>query len=86
MPFFLICLYYLSCSTDNTNEEIPDESKLDYGGDFSIIKKMEDYGAVYKVNGVTKEGLKIFLSRTVTSGPDFAFFIRPIMLGRFATI
>jgi len=57
---FLFITLALACSEDNTTDEIPDESNLVYGGDFSIIKKMEDYGAVYKVNGVAKDGLQIF--------------------------
>ncbi len=56
---FFIALF-LSCSIDNQTDEIREDSKLVYGGDFSIIKKMEDFGAVYKVNGVAKNGLQIF--------------------------
>ncbi len=60
----IICVLFvslsLSCSTNNTPGDVPEESSLTYGGDFSIIKKMEDYGAVYKINGVAKDGLQIF--------------------------
>lgn len=56
---FLITLFY-SCSSNNLPDEISEEGKLVYGGDFSIIKKMEDFGAVYKVNGIAKNGLQIF--------------------------
>ncbi len=35
-------------------------SNLQYGSDFSITKLMEDYGGVYKINGIEKEGLQIF--------------------------
>ncbi len=57
--FFFLSLS-LSCSTDNVTDENQDESTLAYGGDFSIIKKLGDYGAKYKVNGVEKDGLLIF--------------------------
>ena len=57
--FFFLSLS-LSCSTDNVTDENQDVSTLAYGGDFSIIKKLGDYGAKYKVNGVEKDGLQIF--------------------------
>lgn len=31
-----------------------------YGGDFSILKKMEDNGGIYKLKGVKKDALEIF--------------------------
>lgn len=58
--YALFITLFLSCSNNVEPGEISEETKLVYGGDFSIIKKMEDYGAVYKVNGVAKKGLLIF--------------------------
>lgn len=56
----LFLSFLVSCVDRNSTDDIPKESKLVYGGDFSIIKKMEEYGAVFKVNGVAKDGLQIF--------------------------
>ncbi|MCK5731114.1 MAG: glycosyl hydrolase 53 family protein [Draconibacterium sp.] len=48
-----------SCSISDSNIE-PELSVLEFGGDFSIMKKMEDAGGLYKVDGIVKEGLEIF--------------------------
>jgi arabinogalactan endo-1,4-beta-galactosidase len=64
--YALFITLLLSCSNDDIPEEIPEEIKLVYGGDFSIIKKMEEYGAVYKVNGAAKKGLQIFKENNYT--------------------
>ena len=56
----LFVSFLFSCSKSNSTDDTPVESKLVYGGDFSIMNKMEDYGAIYKVNGIAKEGLQIF--------------------------
>jgi len=64
--YALFITLFLSCSNDDIPDEIPVETNLVYGGDFSIIKKMEDYGAVYKVNGVAKKGLQIFKENNYT--------------------
>jgi arabinogalactan endo-1,4-beta-galactosidase len=80
----IICALFLSvslsCSTNNTADVIPDQSNLVYGGDFSIIKKMEDYGAVYKVNGVAKDGLQIFKENGFTWA-RFRIFHTPDYVG-----
>jgi arabinogalactan endo-1,4-beta-galactosidase len=63
MKMLIIALFVsflFSCSESNRTDDIPEESKLAYGGDFSIMYKMEDYGTIYKLNGVAKEGLQIF--------------------------
>ncbi|QGY47373.1 arabinogalactan endo-1,4-beta-galactosidase [Maribellus comscasis] len=56
---FLTVFFIASCSTSNFS---PDRKKQtpEIGGDFSIMKKMEDYGGAYKVNGKIKEGFQIF--------------------------
>jgi arabinogalactan endo-1,4-beta-galactosidase len=77
---FLVITLALACSKDNTTDEIPDESNLVYGGDFSIIKKMEDYGAVYKVNGVANDGLQIFKANGYTWA-RFRIFHTPDFVG-----
>jgi len=58
--YALFITLFLSCSNNVVPDEIPEETNLAYGGDFSIIKKLEDYGAVCKVNGVAMKGLQIF--------------------------
>lgn len=57
---FLILL--VSCSELETEMLVDPfgNSKLEYGSDFSIMKKMEEFGGVYKIEGVEKEGLQIF--------------------------
>lgn len=35
-------------------------ANLRFGSDFSLLKKMEDFGGVYKINGIEKEGFQIF--------------------------
>ncbi len=60
LVFSVVVFIILSCATNNAADDTPEQSNLAYGGDFSIIKKMEDFGAVYKVSGVAKEGLRIF--------------------------
>jgi len=52
-------LLLFSCSlNDSDNQE--NKVVLEFGGDFSIMKKMEDAGGLYKIDGVVKEGFKIF--------------------------
>jgi arabinogalactan endo-1,4-beta-galactosidase len=54
-------LFFVSCN--NAQEPIndfPKNSHLMYGGDFSIMKKLEDLGGQYKLNGEVKEGFQIF--------------------------
>lgn len=65
----VIALFLLTCCTNckkETPEPIPDTTELAFGGDLSIIKKLEDYGAVYKVDGIHKKGLQIFKENNYT--------------------
>jgi len=55
--FFLMASCNLNeIGTPNKNTD----SNLQYGSDLSITKLMEDYGGVYKIDGIEKEGLQIF--------------------------
>ena len=59
----VIALFLLTCCTNckkDSPEPIQETTELAFGGDLSIIKKLEDYGAVYKVDGIQKKGLQIF--------------------------
>lgn len=59
--FFLVLFLVFSCSIqEDTFVEEQEEHVLEFGGDFSIMKKMEDLGGLYKDNGVVKEGMEIF--------------------------
>jgi arabinogalactan endo-1,4-beta-galactosidase len=49
-------------------EEYSDKNTFLYGGDFSILKKMEDSGGIYKINGQAKDALKIFKSNGYNYG------------------
>jgi len=62
-----LLLFSFSCKDkENNNENLPEESILEYGGDFSIMKKLEDAGGEYKINGEAKEGLQIFKDNNYT--------------------
>ena len=78
--YALFITLFLSCSNSNKADEIPEESNLVYGGDFSILKKMEDYGAVYKENGISKDGLQIFKENGYTWA-RFRIFHTPNHIG-----
>ena len=80
LAFICIFLLTLSCSKNDGTEELPVESNLSYGGDFSIVKKMEDFGAVYKVNGAAKECLQIFKENNYTWA-RFRIFHSPSNIG-----
>ena len=54
-------LSFASCNNAQEPENgIEEKSHLVYGGDFSIMKKLEDLGGEYKINGEAKEGFQIF--------------------------
>lgn len=51
-----------------------------YGGDFSILKKMEDYGGVYKYNGKPVDALQLFVKNGYNYG-RVRLFHSPDMVG-----
>ncbi len=59
VPFALLAFFVFgilgSCKTEST----PADDTM-YGGDFSIIKKLEDSGGVYKFNGKPVDPLQLF--------------------------
>jgi len=72
-------LLLFSCSlndSDNQGQRVV----LEFGGDFSIMKKMEDAGGLYKTNGVVKEGFEIF-SENGYSWARLRLFHTPNMVG-----
>lgn len=74
-------LLTLSCSLNgNKNENELPAPILEFGGDFSILKKMEDLGGLYKTNGVVKEGLEIFKENGFTWA-RLRIFHSPNMVG-----
>ncbi|HDR50659.1 MAG TPA: beta-1,4-galactanase, partial [Mariniphaga anaerophila] len=60
LPFALMLLFISCNKKQETDNEHAQESNLVYGGDFSIMKKLEDLGGQYKINGEVKEGFEIF--------------------------
>ncbi len=60
--FFLLTLFLFAGCQNNDQKPSSNGSANDFiiGGDFSIMKKMEDEGGVYKIAGVEKEGFQIF--------------------------
>ncbi len=68
-------IVFVSC------DELPEpEDNFMYGGDFSILKKMEDSGGVYKVDGVAKDALEIFADNGYNYG-RVRIFHTPNMVG-----
>lgn len=53
--FFVFAILF-SCNSKSPKAEV----EFMVGGDFSILKKMEEHGGVYKVDGVAKDALEIF--------------------------
>lgn len=71
----------LSCSLDRNKKENNEPTPiLEYGGDFSIMKKMEDLGSLYKTEGVVKEGMEIFKENGYTWA-RLRIFHTPNMVG-----
>lgn len=61
LKIFLLLALFTSCSlNEKINEEVAPNSDLAFGSDFSIMKKMEDFGGTYRIDGIEKEGLQIF--------------------------
>ncbi len=59
LPVFLVTMVACSQSLNDQRDD-EKESPLVYGGDFSIMKKLEDLGGQYKVDGQAKQGFQIF--------------------------
>jgi arabinogalactan endo-1,4-beta-galactosidase len=55
---FTLVTAFAGCKK-NTEEPQPEE-EFAYGADLSLVKKLEDFGAVYNVNGTQKKVLTIF--------------------------
>jgi arabinogalactan endo-1,4-beta-galactosidase len=55
--FAMITIAGCKSKEPNTNKEC---EPFYYGGDFSLVKKLEDGGGVFKVDGVAKPALEIF--------------------------
>jgi arabinogalactan endo-1,4-beta-galactosidase len=76
--YTLMLLFSLSCKK---NEPAPNPvSKLEYGGDFSIMKKMIDLGGIYKDAGIATEGFQLFKNHNFTWA-RFRIFHTPNMVG-----
>lgn len=56
--FLLLIILAVGCNKDTQKPEATEPFM--YGGDFSILKKMEDNGGIYKFNGVKNDALEIF--------------------------
>ena len=60
-PMIKILLLFMSTLLFVSCDDLPEpEDDFMYGGDFSILKKMEDSGGVYKIDGLEKDALEIF--------------------------
>jgi arabinogalactan endo-1,4-beta-galactosidase len=71
LPF----MFLFSC------DEIPEPvDDFMYGGDFSILKKMEDSGGTYKLDGVERDALEIFSENGYNYG-RVRIFHTPNMVG-----
>ena len=63
---FFATSFILCCNSQEEKPPVSTEEGLSFGGDMSIIKKLKEYGAVYRINGVQKEGLVIFKENNYT--------------------
>ncbi len=75
LQFLFLFLFQLSCDTIP-----PQEDNFIYGGDFSILKKMEDSGGKYRIDGVEKNALEIFTDNGYNYG-RVRIFHTPDMIG-----
>ncbi len=69
-PLYLLAaatILALTCGCESNSDKGKEDNFI-YGGDFSILKKMEDSGGVYKVNGKAKDALEIFRDNGYTYG------------------
>lgn len=72
---FFTSIFLLSC------DDLPDpDDDFIYGGDFSILKKMEDSGGTYKIDGAEKDALEIFSDNGWNYG-RVRIFHTPNMIG-----
>ena len=60
-----IVILAVSCD-DGENEKSSIANFPEYGGDFSIMKKLENAGGEYKIDGVVKDGFQIFKENNYT--------------------
>jgi len=61
----LIVFLAVSC-VDRENEKSSAANFPEYGGDFSIMKKLEDASGEYKIDGEVKDGFRIFKDNNYT--------------------
>ena len=57
---FVLTTIFIFPQFQSTSVKKAEASQLEFGGDFSIMKKMEDYGGVYEMNGKPEDGFQIF--------------------------
>ncbi|MFW5822591.1 MAG: glycoside hydrolase family 53 protein [Tangfeifania sp.] len=63
----VVLIITVSCNNkENNGGEIPQKGEPVYGGDFSIMKKLEDAGGNYKIDGEIKDGFQIFKENNYT--------------------
>jgi len=63
---FTLLSIAVSCNKNENNNESQETGTIEYGGDFSIMKKLEDAGGEYKIDGEIKDGLQIFKNNNYT--------------------
>jgi arabinogalactan endo-1,4-beta-galactosidase len=83
LSFYIIIFIFLtgSCSSEfDRDDDDGSTLTLEFGGDFSIMKKMEDSGGLYKIDGFVKEGMEIF-SENGFQWAKLRLFHTPNMIG-----
>lgn len=60
LVLLLLFSVLICCNKKESTQQENNTNKIEIGGDFSILKKMEDSGGKYKINKVEKEGFQIF--------------------------
>jgi len=59
MAGLLALVVLVACKTNRT-PEAEETDQFAYGGDFSLVKKLEDGGGIFKIDGQAKPALQIF--------------------------
>jgi arabinogalactan endo-1,4-beta-galactosidase len=64
----IVLLSLGACKPTPAPVEVKEEPKFFYGGDFSVLKKLEDHGGVYTFDGEKVDALELFAANGYNYG------------------
>ena len=64
----IVLLSLGACKPTPAPVEVKEEPKFFYGGDFSVLKKLEDHGGVYTFDGKKVDALELFAANGYNYG------------------